>query len=64
MENRKFTALYVRETQAFQKKVNAVADALNTTTSQFIRDAITEKMERHAERNPKVARILDEEQAA
>jgi predicted transcriptional regulator len=54
----------VRETQAFQKKVNAVADALNTTTSQFIRDAITEKMERHAERNPKVARILDEEQAA
>jgi hypothetical protein len=63
MENVKNKVLFVRETEAYKSLVNNVAEVLNTTESQFIRDAINEKIERHAKRNPKVAQIFNEKQA-
>lgn len=51
--------LFVRTTPAFKGKVKSVAEAIESDLSQFVRDAVTEKIDRLAKRNRKVADIVD-----
>jgi hypothetical protein len=61
---RKGKVIFVVASESFKNRVKAVASALETDESQFVRDTLREKIENLAKRNPKIAQILEDEQAA
>lgn len=63
MENDKTVFLPVKIKKSFRVKVKRVSDAVGETSSDFVRNAINEKIDRLAKRNSKVAEILEQEAA-
>jgi predicted transcriptional regulator len=60
----KTKAIFVRSTDTYKNKVKGVASILDRDESQFVREAIDEKIAREAKKNQKVAEFLQEATAA
>jgi hypothetical protein len=63
MENDKTVFLPVKIKKSFRVKVKKVSDAVGKTSSDFVRDAIDEKIQRLAKKDERVAQILEEKAA-
>jgi predicted DNA-binding protein len=57
MKNKRFN---LKATDQFVERLHKISKAADKTASDFVREAINEKAERLAKRNPKVAQILQE----
>ena len=54
----KTKAIFVRSDERYKSKVKGVAGILEKDESNFVRDAINEKIAREAKRNPRVAEFV------
>lgn len=62
--NRKDTRFNARVNEQWVTRLQCAAKVLDIAASQIVRDAVSEKLERLARRNPRLAEALDESQAA
>jgi hypothetical protein len=62
--NLKDKRLNINETREYLEELSAVSSIVRKTMSDFVREAIDEKKERLAKRNPRVAEIVNRNQVA
>jgi predicted transcriptional regulator len=53
----------IRARPSWKKMLDRVAETVDRPTSQLVREAVNEKLERMAEQNPRIAEIVNEQAA-